>query len=241
MPQASVDPVVLAAMIVLRLQTIVSREVAPTEPAVLTVGSIHAGTKSNVIADHAVLELNVRTYDEQTRDSDPGRRSGGSSPPSARRPARPRDPEFELYDRFPPTDQRRGHDRARPRSLRPTHFGDTPDELPLQTASEDFSDIPSALGVPVHLLGHRRHRPRDLPPGRRRPDGSPQDIPVNHSAALRPGHAAHPGHRHLGAGGCRPGLARQTAKPLTPTPRWTFTHDARSSGVPSTPMARQHS
>jgi amidohydrolase len=49
MPQAAVDPVVLAAMIVVRLQTVVSREVAPTDPAVLTVGSIHSGTKSNVI------------------------------------------------------------------------------------------------------------------------------------------------------------------------------------------------
>jgi hippurate hydrolase len=69
MPQASVDPVVLAAMIVVRLQTIVSREVAPTEAAVVTVGSLHAGSKRNVIDDHAVLELNVRTYDEGTRST----------------------------------------------------------------------------------------------------------------------------------------------------------------------------
>ena len=55
MPQATVDPVVLAAMIVVRLQTIVSRETPPGETAVLTVGSIQAGTKSNVIPDHAVL------------------------------------------------------------------------------------------------------------------------------------------------------------------------------------------
>ena len=66
MPQAAVDPVVLAAMIVVRLQTVVSRE-TPPETAVLTVGSIQAGTKSNVIPDHAVLELNIRTYSEQTR------------------------------------------------------------------------------------------------------------------------------------------------------------------------------
>jgi metal-dependent amidase/aminoacylase/carboxypeptidase family protein len=49
MPQAAVDPVVLAAMIVVRLQTVVAREVPATETAVLTVGSIQAGTKSNVI------------------------------------------------------------------------------------------------------------------------------------------------------------------------------------------------
>ncbi|MGH3582950.1 MAG: amidohydrolase, partial [Mycobacterium sp.] len=57
MPQATVDPVVLAAMIVIRLQTVISRETAPGETAVLTVGSIAAGTKSNVISDHAVLQL----------------------------------------------------------------------------------------------------------------------------------------------------------------------------------------
>src|SRR4029079_10894591 len=61
MPQPAVDPVVLAAMIVVRLQTVVSREVAPGETAVLTVGSIQAGTKSNVIPDRASLQLNVRT------------------------------------------------------------------------------------------------------------------------------------------------------------------------------------
>ena len=61
MPQAAIDPVVLTAMIVVRLQTVVAREVAPGDTAVLTVGSIQAGTKSNVIPDHAVLQLNVRT------------------------------------------------------------------------------------------------------------------------------------------------------------------------------------
>jgi hippurate hydrolase len=67
MPQAAIDPVVLAAMIVVRLQTVVSREVAPGETAVLTVGSLQAGTKSNVIPDEAVLQLNVRTFSEATR------------------------------------------------------------------------------------------------------------------------------------------------------------------------------
>nr|MDT0524277.1 M20/M25/M40 family metallo-hydrolase [Streptomyces sp. DSM 41633] len=67
MPQVTVDPVVLASMIVIRLQTIVSREVDPSQTVVLTVGSIQAGTKSNVIGDHAVLELNLRTFDESVR------------------------------------------------------------------------------------------------------------------------------------------------------------------------------
>jgi hippurate hydrolase len=67
MPQASVDPVVMAAATVLRLQTIVAREVAPTEAAVVTVGSLQAGTKENVIPDEAIIKLNVRTFDEGVR------------------------------------------------------------------------------------------------------------------------------------------------------------------------------
>src|SRR5690242_11012738 len=67
MPESSVDPVVMAAATVLRLQTIVARELAPTEAAVLTVGSLQAGTKENVIPDEAVIKLNVRTFDEGVR------------------------------------------------------------------------------------------------------------------------------------------------------------------------------
>jgi amidohydrolase len=67
MPQASIDPVVMAAATVLRLQTIVSREVAPTEAAVVTVGALQAGTKENVIPDEAIIKLNVRTFDEGVR------------------------------------------------------------------------------------------------------------------------------------------------------------------------------
>jgi hippurate hydrolase len=67
MPEASVDPVVMAASTVLRLQTIVSREVAPADSAVVTIGVLQAGTKENVIPDEATLKLNVRTFDEGVR------------------------------------------------------------------------------------------------------------------------------------------------------------------------------
>lgn len=67
MPQASIDPVVMAAATVMRLQTIVSRELAATEAAVITIGSLQAGTKENVIPDDAVLKLNVRTFDAGVR------------------------------------------------------------------------------------------------------------------------------------------------------------------------------
>jgi hippurate hydrolase len=68
MPQASVDPVVMAAATVLRLQTIVSRELAASEAAVVTVGSLQAGEKENVIPDEAVIKLNVRTFDADVRN-----------------------------------------------------------------------------------------------------------------------------------------------------------------------------
>jgi hippurate hydrolase len=67
MPEASIDPVVIAASTVLRLQTIVSREVAPTESAVVTIGVLEAGSKENVIPDEATIKLNVRTFDEGVR------------------------------------------------------------------------------------------------------------------------------------------------------------------------------
>jgi hippurate hydrolase len=67
MPEASVDPVVMAAATVLRLQTVVSREVAPADSAVVTIGALQAGSKENVIPDEALIKLNVRTFDEGVR------------------------------------------------------------------------------------------------------------------------------------------------------------------------------
>lgn len=67
-PHRGKDPVVIGAQIVLALQTIVSREIAPKEPAVITVGSFHAGTKHNIISDEARLQLTVRNDSLETRD-----------------------------------------------------------------------------------------------------------------------------------------------------------------------------
>jgi amidohydrolase len=66
-PHTTKDPVVLASRIVTALQTLVSREVDPQQPAVVTVGSFHAGAKHNIISDEAVMLLTVRSYTEQTR------------------------------------------------------------------------------------------------------------------------------------------------------------------------------
>jgi len=67
-PEACIDPIVMAAAIVMRLQTIVSREIAGGEIAVITVGTLHAGTKVNIIPDTAELQLNIRTYDPDVRE-----------------------------------------------------------------------------------------------------------------------------------------------------------------------------
>jgi hippurate hydrolase len=66
-PETTVDPIVMAASTVLRLQTIVSREVAAGDTAVLTIGQIQAGTKNNIIPSEAVLGINIRTLSESVR------------------------------------------------------------------------------------------------------------------------------------------------------------------------------
>jgi amidohydrolase len=66
-PQAGKDPIVLAAQIILALQTIVSRELAPHDAAVITVGSIHGGTQHNIIPEKVTMQLTVRTYGDATR------------------------------------------------------------------------------------------------------------------------------------------------------------------------------
>jgi hippurate hydrolase len=66
-PETSVDPVLMAAATVVRLQGVVAREVAGAETAVVTVGELHAGTRANVIPDEARLSVNVRSYDERVR------------------------------------------------------------------------------------------------------------------------------------------------------------------------------
>jgi hippurate hydrolase len=67
MPHLTVDPIVLSALAILDLQTIVSREVEPIQPAVVTVGSIHGGQKHNIISDEVKLQLTLRAYSEAVR------------------------------------------------------------------------------------------------------------------------------------------------------------------------------
>jgi len=66
-PHQTKDPIVIASQIVVALQTLVSREISPRDPAVVTVGSFHAGTKHNIISDSAYLQLTVRNVNPDTR------------------------------------------------------------------------------------------------------------------------------------------------------------------------------
>lgn len=102
MPHLSVDTVVLAAAIVLRLQTIVSRETEPGEFVVVTVGASNAGPKSNIIPDRAELLLNVRTYDTAVRKrviASIERIIRGECDAAGT----PKEPTFEYFDQFPLT------------------------------------------------------------------------------------------------------------------------------------------
>ena len=90
-PEATIDPIVTAARLVLDLQTIVSREVKPIEPAVVTVGSIHGGTKHNVISDECRLQLTLRSLSPQVRQQlrDAVRRKALAAAASAARRSQP--------------------------------------------------------------------------------------------------------------------------------------------------------
>lgn len=152
MPHTTVDPVALAAMIVVRLQTVVSREVPPSDTAVLTVGSIRAGTKSNVIPDRAVLELNIRSYSEQTRKIllDAVHRIVTAE---CRASGCPKDPEFTMFDQFPLTDNDTETTERVAAAFEAFFGADRTGEMEQLPASENFSDIPGAFGTPYTYWG----------------------------------------------------------------------------------------
>lgn len=183
MPQNTVDPVVLAAMIVVHLQAIISRETPPTEPAVLTVGSLHAGTKSNIIPDQAVMELNLRTYTDDTRQRilDSVRRIVQAECAAS---GSPKEPEFEIFDSFALTVNDEASTTRVARAFS-TYFGDRAGSLELQTASEDFSDIPRTGNIPYTYWGIGGTDPQTyraaVQAGRVQ-----EDIPANHSPMFLP-------------------------------------------------------
>lgn len=152
MPHLSVDPVVLASSIVLRLQTVVSREVDPHEFAVLTVGAVQAGTKANIIPDSATLRINIRAYDENIRAQivEAIHRIIEAECQAA---MSPREPEFVQSDNYPLTVNDKDATEKVRAQLIDVLGGDSVLDMEPWTASEDFSRIPDAFGAPYCFWG----------------------------------------------------------------------------------------
>lgn len=136
-PQTSIDPVIMAAATTMRLQTIISREVAPIENAVLTIGALQAGTKENIIPEDATLKLNIRTFNDGVRDDilSAVRRICCAECAASNAP---RDPEFTTLDSYPLTEND-ATATAKVADAFNAQFGNRSYETQPASASEDFS------------------------------------------------------------------------------------------------------
>lgn len=149
-PHMTIDPIVIAAKLVLDLQTIASREVKPIEPVVVTVGAIHAGTKHNVISDECRLQLTVRSYTPEVRTQilDAIRRKALAAAQSAGAP----EPEITVSDGTPAL----SNDQALSDRLTPVVRGAIGDgnveESDPSMGGEDFGAYGRA-GVPILMMG----------------------------------------------------------------------------------------
>ena len=183
MPQASVDPVVMAAATVLRLQTVVSREVAATEAAVVTIGVLQAGTKENVIPDEAIIKLNVRTFDAGVRKRVLAAIERIVNA-EAEASGAPRKPEITPLDRYPLNlnDEAASHRiaeafRAHFSPTRVHHTGPAP-------ASEDFGCFGTAWHVPSVFWFVGGTDPQTH--AKAKAAGTLNKLPVNHSPQFAP-------------------------------------------------------
>lgn len=172
MPHVGVDPILMAAEVISRLHTIVSREIAPHHFGVVTVGSVHAGHTSNTIPDRAELLVSLRAYQTWVRDTlrkAVERVVRGECLASGT----PLEPTFEYYDSCPATDNDPKTEAVVRRAFI-AHFGvERVHHLPQVPAREDFSIIPDAFGTPYTYWGIGGVRP-----------GSPR-VP-NHDANFAP-------------------------------------------------------
>jgi len=183
MPQKSIDPVVMAASAVMRLQTVVSREVAMTDSAVVTVGTLRAGMNENVIPDHALLRLNIRTFKDQvrTRVLAAVKRILEAE---ANASGAPKPPEYSVLSQFPLTRNDAAATRKVVAALE-RHFGtDRVHEIEPATASEDFSLFGAAWGVPavfwvVGGIDPDRYKAAEQA-------GKLDEIPANHAPDFAP-------------------------------------------------------
>jgi hippurate hydrolase len=186
MPQMSIDPVIMAASTTLRLQTIVSREIGALDSAVLTVGSLQAGVKENVIPDDATIKLNLRTYDVDAREYmlSAIRRVCCAECQASNAP---RPPEFTTLSTYPLTENDPEATGRVAQALR-AHFGERASETAPTPASEDFSVFGRQWQTPYvyWLVGCIDEATYD----QARRDGTLNHIPGNHSSRFAP--ALHP-------------------------------------------------
>src|SRR5579871_4354873 len=183
MPQASVDPVVMAASTVLRLQTIVSREVAAAEAAVVTVGVLQAGTKENVIPDEALIKLNVRTFDGGVRKRvlDAIERIVNAEAAAS---GAPRPPEITAIDHYPLNVNNREASKRVVDAFR-GHFGaERVRETGPAPASEDFGSFGSEWHVPSVFWFVGGTDPEIYAKAKK--SGTIADLPTNHNPRFAP-------------------------------------------------------
>ncbi len=145
-PQDSIDPIVLGAHIVTRLQGIVSREISARESAVVTVGTFHAGLKENIIPDSAEFTLNVRTMDEEVRTTVLAalRRIISAEAQASGAP----EPVIEELYRFPRNFNDLDATASLAEALRGALGAENVKDGEPKMGSEDFGALPGALGVP---------------------------------------------------------------------------------------------
>jgi hippurate hydrolase len=181
-PQTSIDPVVMAAATVMRLQTIVSREVSPLDSAVLTVGSLQAGTKENIIPDEAIIKLNMRTYDEGVREHmlEAVRRICCAECEAS---GAPKPPGFTTLSNYPMTDNDRDA-TARVAEAFHAQFGEDAREGKPAAASEDFSVFGRSWKVPYVFWFVGSTDPQAH--AKARAEGTTNRIPSNHSPRFAP-------------------------------------------------------
>jgi amidohydrolase len=148
MPQKTVDPVVMAASTVMRLQAVVAREVAMTDSAVLTVGTMQAGRSENVIPDKALLRLNMRTFDSEVRNRvlSAARRIIEAEASAS---GSPRSPAFSVLSEYPLTRNDEVATLKVVAALKARFGEERVMEVTPATASEDFGLFGAAWNVPV--------------------------------------------------------------------------------------------
>ncbi|MEU2248364.1 amidohydrolase [Streptomyces sp. NPDC019224] len=188
-PETTVDPVVMAAAVVMRLQTVVSREIGASQAAVVTVGAIHAGTKENIIPDEAELKLNIRSVDPVVREKVLAAVDRIVRAEVAASGA-PKEPEITPLNAFPLTVNTVDATATTIDGLRGALGEDAVLTLPQPlNGSEDFGLFGTELGAPSvfwHFGGADRAAFGGIDPADLATHGFPAGLPMNHSPLFAP-------------------------------------------------------